>query len=162
MSRPGHTLPPGKTRYPLYRRLDGPLGRSGQVQKISPSPGFDPRTVQHVGSRYTDYATQPTHRFIAHNNTNNNSHSSWVLVQKGISQGSNLRPLFFLLFINDVPIMSKNATLVLYAEDTSITITSPSSTEFSTEVSTVFADINEWFKSNVLSLNLDKTHFLQF
>jgi len=61
-----------------------------------------------------------------------------------------------------VPIMSKNATLVLYAEDTSITITSPSSTEFSTEVSTVFADINEWFKSNVLSLNLDKTHFLQF
>jgi hypothetical protein len=51
-----------------------------------------------------------------------------------------------------VPIItSKNATLVLYAEDTSITTTSPSSTEFSTEVSTVFADINEWFKSNVLS-----------
>jgi len=26
--------PPGKTRYPLYRRLGGPQGRSGQVQKI--------------------------------------------------------------------------------------------------------------------------------
>jgi hypothetical protein len=26
----------------------------------------------------------------------------------------------------------------------------------------VFADINEWFKSNLLSLNFDKTHFLQF
>ena len=25
-------------------------------------PGFDPRTVQPVGSRYTDYATQPTSR----------------------------------------------------------------------------------------------------
>jgi len=23
-------------------------------------PGFDPRTVQPVGSRYTDYATRPT------------------------------------------------------------------------------------------------------
>jgi hypothetical protein len=59
-SRPGPSLPPGKTRYPLYRRLGGPQGRSGQVRKISPPPGFDPRTVQPVASRYTDYATRPT------------------------------------------------------------------------------------------------------
>ena len=26
-SRPGRSLPPGKTRYPLYRRLGGPQGR---------------------------------------------------------------------------------------------------------------------------------------
>ena len=44
-------LPPGKTRYPLYRRLGGPQGRSGQVRKISPPPGFDPRTVQPMASR---------------------------------------------------------------------------------------------------------------
>ena len=37
-SRPGRSLPPGKTRYPLYRRLGGPQGRSGQVRKISPPP----------------------------------------------------------------------------------------------------------------------------
>ena len=51
-SRPLFTL--GKTRYPLYRRLGGPQGRSGQVRNISPPPGFDPRTVQPVASRYTD------------------------------------------------------------------------------------------------------------
>jgi len=51
---------PGKTRYPLYRRLGWPQGRSGQVRKISPPLGFDPRTVQPVASRYTDYATRPT------------------------------------------------------------------------------------------------------
>ena len=39
-------LPPGKTRYPLYRRLGGPQGRSGRVRKISSTPGFEPRTVQ--------------------------------------------------------------------------------------------------------------------
>jgi len=39
-------LPPGKTPYQLYRRLVGRQGRSGQVRKISPPPGFDPRTVQ--------------------------------------------------------------------------------------------------------------------
>ena len=50
---------PGKTRYPLYRRLSGPQGNSGQVLKISTPPGFDARTVHHVASRYTDYATRP-------------------------------------------------------------------------------------------------------
>ena len=58
-SRPGRFIPPGTTRYPLYRRLGGPQGRSGQVRKILPQPGFDPRTVQPVAIRYTDYATRP-------------------------------------------------------------------------------------------------------
>jgi hypothetical protein len=55
-SRPGRTLPPGETWYQFYGRLSGPQGLSGQVRKISPPRGFDPRTVQPVGSRYTDYA----------------------------------------------------------------------------------------------------------
>jgi len=54
----------GKTQYPLYRRLGGPHGRSGQVQKISPPPGFDPRTIQSVASHYTDYATRPTIKIV--------------------------------------------------------------------------------------------------
>ena len=49
-------LPAGKTRYPLYRRLGGLQGRCGRVRKISPAPGFDPRTVQPIASRYTDWA----------------------------------------------------------------------------------------------------------
>ena len=54
------SLPPGKTRYPLYRRLGGHHGRSGQVRKISSLPGFDPWTAQPVASRYTYYATRLT------------------------------------------------------------------------------------------------------
>jgi len=48
-------LPPGMTRYPLYRRLGGLPGRSGRVRKISAPPGFDLRTVQPVASRFTDW-----------------------------------------------------------------------------------------------------------
>ena len=55
-SRPGRSLPPVKTRYPLYRRRGGPQGRSGQVRKISPPPEFDPRTVQPIASRFNDWA----------------------------------------------------------------------------------------------------------
>jgi len=40
---PAATYPPGKTRYPLYRRLGGPQGRSGQVRKISPHRDSIPR-----------------------------------------------------------------------------------------------------------------------
>ena len=49
-------LPPGKTRYPMYRSLNGPQGRSGRVRKIFSTAGFDPRTIQPVASRYTDWA----------------------------------------------------------------------------------------------------------
>ena len=49
-------LPPRKTRYALYRRLGGPQSRSERMLKNSPTPGFDPRTVQHVASCYTDWA----------------------------------------------------------------------------------------------------------
>jgi hypothetical protein len=59
-ARPGRTLLSGKTRYPLYRRLGGPKGRSGQARKISPPPAFDPRNVQPVVSHYTYWATRPT------------------------------------------------------------------------------------------------------
>ena len=49
-ARPGRALPPGKTRYPLYRRLDGPQGRSGRAENLAPS-GFDARTALSIVSR---------------------------------------------------------------------------------------------------------------
>ena len=58
---PGHTLPPGKIRYPFYSRRGGPQGRSGWAENPVPT-GIRSRTVQHVVSRYTDLATWPTYR----------------------------------------------------------------------------------------------------
>jgi len=58
-ARLGHTLPPGKTRYPLYRRLGGTQGRSGRAENRVPT-GIRSWTVQPVVSRYTDWATGPT------------------------------------------------------------------------------------------------------
>ena len=54
-------LPPGKTRYPLYRRLSGPQDRSGRVCKISSPLGFDPQTGHSISSRLPiNYAQENT------------------------------------------------------------------------------------------------------
>ena len=52
--RPGR-FTPGKDPVPILQEAGWPQGRSGQVRKISPTPGFDPRTVQPVASRYSDW-----------------------------------------------------------------------------------------------------------
>ena len=57
-ARPGRTLPPGKTRYPFYKRLGGSQGRSGRVENLFPT-GIRSLTVQPIVSRYTDWATRP-------------------------------------------------------------------------------------------------------
>jgi len=36
-TRPGRTLPSGKTRYPIYRRLGGPQGRPRRVENLRDS-----------------------------------------------------------------------------------------------------------------------------
>ena len=62
-ARPGHTLPLGKTQYPLYRRLGGPQGRSGRAENLVLT-GIRYRIVQPVVSHYTNWAIRPTYIYI--------------------------------------------------------------------------------------------------
>ena len=52
--------------------------------------------------------------------------------------------------------------VLLYVDDTSITVTSPNLENFETKVDKIFGDINNWFKVNQLILNYNKTHYFQF
>ena len=51
-ARPGHTLPPGKTRYPFYRRLGGPQGRSGRAENLVPHRESIPDRPARIQSLY--------------------------------------------------------------------------------------------------------------
>ena len=53
-ARPGRPLPPGKKRYPFYRRLGGPQGRSGQTENLVPT-GTGPEGYRKL--RFPDYVT---------------------------------------------------------------------------------------------------------
>ena len=72
-------------------------------------------------------------------------------------------PLLFLIHINDFSsIISKIANPVLFVDDTSIIITHTNPKEFKNNINMIFIETINWFQSNFLTLNCDKTHFLQF
>jgi hypothetical protein len=73
-----------------------------------------------------------------------------------------------LIYINDLPsimpytLSNKNSLVILFADDTSVIINEPCLTDFESNLNIVFSIINKWFNSNLLSLNLDKTYYMQF
>ena len=64
---------------------------------------------------------------------------------------------------NDLPKAVKHKALpILFADDTSILITSPNINQLQSDLYIVFAQLNKWFKSNLLFLDSDNPHFIKF
>ena len=98
----------------------------------------------------------------------NNKLSKWDKINIGVPQGSILGPLFFLIYINDLPsvtpytVSNKNSSTVLFADDTSVIINEPCLMNFERKFNVVFQIMKEWFNSNLLSLHFCKTYYMQF
>jgi hypothetical protein len=65
--------------------------------------------------------------------------------------------------MNDLPnIIINKCKCVLFADDTSIIITNSSPIDYKNNITEVFESISDWFEANLLTLNFDKTHYVQF
>ena len=57
---------------------------------------------------------------------------------------------------------TKNNSIVLFADDTSLLITDSNKLDFNTNINQSLHNIISWFNINLLVLNLNKTHYVEF
>jgi len=87
----------------------------------------------------------------------------WGKIKHSVPLGSILGPLFFSIYINDLPnIVAGPSKPILFADDKSMIITNPRTSDFKEYLNCIIDNINDWFRGNSLSLSFDKMNILQF
>ena len=78
----------------------------------------------------------------------------------GVPQGSILGPLFFFIYINDLPNCLNTAYAKLFADDTNTTVSGPSLADLEQETNSELLNLHCWLKAYRLSPNVAKTEFM--
>ena len=86
--------------------------------------------------------------------------STMQKVDCGIPQGSNLGPLLFLLYINDLTKCIKKCKVSLYADDTCIYVPDKDPRTVVTTLNDELKSVDKWLTKNKLALNAKKCEFL--
>ena len=92
----------------------------------------------------------------------NGNTSDELIITHGVPQGSVLGPLLSLMFINDLPNVSKHLTFYLFEDDTNIYFESSDLSYIQKIANRELRKVRKWLEANRLALNIDKTNFVIF
>jgi hypothetical protein len=96
-------------------------------------------------------------------NNGNKCCSEWKEIHYCVPQGSVLGPVLFLLYISDLPkFICDLSKQIIFADDTSIIVLDKDRTNIKIKINKLFDITNDWFATNLSTINYEKTCFLQF
>ena len=90
----------------------------------------------------------------------NDSHVETI--KCGVPQGSVLGPLLFIIYTNDLPGCLNLTKSILFADDTTIYLSSNNISYLYTTMNGELLKLTDWFRANKLSLNISKTNYILF
>ena len=83
-------------------------------------------------------------------------------INYGIPQGSVLGPLIYLLYVNDITGCDIKSDLNMFADDTPIVAHGKVLADVISQINNDVAKLTDWFNSNKLTVNLDKTRCMYY
>ena len=113
--------------------------------------GFDNDSIKLVANYF-----QCRQQIVKYNNTLTDACD----IKLGVPQGSVLGPLFFLIFINDLPYVLPDLCTKLFADDTTIYLADSDLNILINKFSIKLKPLFEWCYYNQMDINWSKTYFM--